>query len=248
MEEEVKFNTHGDLPREAPGDSASTRKAFSMLETLPAHPHILEVGCGPGSATVDLLQVSGGKVTSVDISQPYLDELLKRAADVGLERNVMVSRQSMFEMDFPSHSFDLIWSEGAIYIIGLEKGLTEWKKFLRQKGYIVITELSWLTEKPSAEPKAFWDEHYKGMRTVEENLATFDKCGFTVMHHFALPESSWFDEFYMPWEEKLFRLQKEHADNPAAQNAIAKNLKEIELYRTYHNEYGYVFYIAELKS
>lgn len=32
---------------------------------------------------------------------------------------------SMFEMDFEPESFDLIWSEGSIYIAGFQTGLKD---------------------------------------------------------------------------------------------------------------------------
>ena len=36
----------------------------------------------------------------------------------------------MDALDFPEHNFDIIWSEGAIYIMGSEAGLRQWKPML----------------------------------------------------------------------------------------------------------------------
>ena len=44
----------------------------------------------------------------------------------------------MFEMNFSKESFDIIWSEGSIYAIGFEKGLTDWKKFIKTNGYLAV--------------------------------------------------------------------------------------------------------------
>ncbi|MGE5484827.1 MAG: hypothetical protein ACM3X4_07420 [Ignavibacteriales bacterium] len=49
---------------------------------------------------------------------------------------------SMLQLSFPPESFDLIWSEGAIYIMGFGNGLTAWKPLLRRGGYVVVSELS----------------------------------------------------------------------------------------------------------
>ncbi|MGH7175603.1 MAG: class I SAM-dependent methyltransferase, partial [Minisyncoccia bacterium] len=239
MEEEIEI--HGNLPREAPGDSGSTRKAFSLLKGLPNNYRILDVGCGPGAAALDLAEVGDGHITAVDISQSFLDELQKRAAAKGVTQSITTTRQSMFEMDFPSQSFDIVWSEGAIYIMGFENGLRNWKRFLKENGYLVLTELSWLTT-PSSEPKAFWDRHYLGMQTVEQNLAMLAQCGYETEAHFVLPESSWWNEYYGPWEEKLRLLKEKRANNPEAIQVINGGLEEIELYRKFHTEYGYVFY------
>ncbi|WP_373463197.1 hypothetical protein [Bacillus sp. SORGH_AS_0510] len=36
----------------------------------------------------------------------------------------------MKSLPYDEGQFDIIWSEGAIFIIGFEKGLREWKKYL----------------------------------------------------------------------------------------------------------------------
>ena len=33
----------------------------------------------------------------------------------------------MFNLNYEDNSFDLIWVEGAIFVIGFEKGLRDWK-------------------------------------------------------------------------------------------------------------------------
>lgn len=48
----------------------------------------------------------------------------------------------MFELPFSANTFDIIWSEGAIFIIGFEQGLREWKPFLKLGGYLVLSELA----------------------------------------------------------------------------------------------------------
>lgn len=48
----------------------------------------------------------------------------------------------------PCHiiGIDLIWSEGAVYTIGFERGINEWYKFLKHGGYIAISEASWFAK------------------------------------------------------------------------------------------------------
>ncbi len=41
---------------------------------------------------------------------------------------------SMDDLPFKEEELDLIWSEGAIYNIGFEKGLREWRKYLKKMG------------------------------------------------------------------------------------------------------------------
>ena len=65
------FEIHKDLPREGPGDTESTRKAFRKLAGLPEKPQILDIGCGPGAQTMDLALFSEGIIYAVDTPQPF---------------------------------------------------------------------------------------------------------------------------------------------------------------------------------
>ena len=55
------------LTQQGPGSEASTKKALSLLPTLPPNPRILDVGCGPGRQTITLAKETGGKVVAVDV-------------------------------------------------------------------------------------------------------------------------------------------------------------------------------------
>jgi ubiquinone/menaquinone biosynthesis C-methylase UbiE len=123
----IFLEIYQNLPREAPGDNASTRQAFSLLTNLPPQPKILDIGCGSGMQTIELAKLTNGQITAVDTHQPYLDELQRRALAEGVSDNINPLNQSMFSLDFAPHSFDIVWSEGAIYIMGFETGLKSWQ-------------------------------------------------------------------------------------------------------------------------
>ena len=108
-----------------------------MLPEL-VEPRILDIGCGSGASTLELARLSGGDIVAVDIDKEALDKLVKKAEIEGLSSRVTVVHSSMLEMDFPSNSFDIIWSEGAISYIGFERGLREWRGLLVPDGYLVI--------------------------------------------------------------------------------------------------------------
>ena len=48
---------------------------------------------------------------------------------------------SMDNLPFQNEELDLIWSEGAIYNIGFERGLNEWRRYLKPGGYIAVSEV-----------------------------------------------------------------------------------------------------------
>jgi ubiquinone/menaquinone biosynthesis C-methylase UbiE len=242
----IFFEIHGDIPREGPGDTESTRRAFSMLTQLPLDPAILDVGSGPGMQTLELAKICNDAITALDNNRKLLDELERRAQGEGLDGKIKTTHGSMFSMPFDDGSFDLIWSEGAIFIIGFEEGLKEWKRFLKPSGYMAVTHISWLKSDIPHEPQAFWSQAYpKGLRSVDENLKIAANAGYKEVGHFTLPESAWWNDYYTPLENKLSPLREKYKDNSAALAQIEDTQQEINLYRKYSDCYGYVFYVLQ---
>ena len=118
---EYFYELYTGLPRGGPGDNMSTRKAFSYMVDLPVKPLILDIGCGPGMQTIELAKLSRGSIIALDNYQPFLDELMNNAKREGFQKNIIPKLQSMHEMDFEEEMFDVIWSEGALYLLGFKK-------------------------------------------------------------------------------------------------------------------------------
>src|SRR5260370_30240466 len=130
------------LPRQAPGSAEATLRALAMARGLPERPRILDVGCGPGAQTIELARTTGGWIVAVDIRQRFLDELTERAGAAGVLPQVTTINSSMFDMDFDDASFNLIWSEGAVYIAAFSAGLRAWLRFLKPGGWIAVSVLT----------------------------------------------------------------------------------------------------------
>src|SRR5277367_1516248 len=176
------------LPRQAPGSAGTTLRALGLVRSLPTRPRILDVGCGPGAQTIELARATGGSIAAVDIRQRFLDELTERAAAAGVLPQITTVNASMLEMDFVYESFDLIWSEGAIYIAGFAHGLAVWRRFLKPGGWIAVTELTWLEPEPPDEAVEFWARNYPAMGTIERNCQVITEAGYTDADGFVLPE------------------------------------------------------------
>jgi SAM-dependent methyltransferase len=237
------FELHTGLPREGPGDDASTERALRLLSYLPARPEILDVGCGPGAQTLVLARATGGTVTAVDVHQPFLNELMQRAGAAGLTGNIRPLRASMDALPFEPESFDLVWSEGAIYIMGFEHGLRAWRPLVRHGGYVVVSELSWLVEDPPARAREFWNEAYSAMQSVAGNRAVVERCGYERVADFVLPKSAWLDSYYTPLARRMDTLEHDHANDPATLQFLAGERREIDLFQAHGDTYGYVFYL-----
>jgi ubiquinone/menaquinone biosynthesis C-methylase UbiE len=241
----VFYELFENLPRGGPGSDQCTEKAFGKLKGLPANPKILDIGCGVGSQTLALARCTSGFITAMDNHQPFLDKLSNRANKAELAHRIKPVNGSMFKLEFESESFDVIWSEGAIYIMGFEDGLNAWKNVLKPGGYIAVSELSWFKPDPPEKLKDFWDRDYPGMKSLEENMEIIKKCGYTDISHFNLPDSVWWDSFYNPMEEQIMTLQQKYAEDPEALETLMTQALEINLFQKYSDWYGYVFYIMQ---
>ena len=241
----IFFEVHSNLPREGPGDNESTKKAYLMLDGLPEKPRILDVGCGPGMQTITLAKLSNGKITAVDNHQPFLEQLKKKAEEEGVNEKIIVVNGDMKALNYEDSSFDLIWCEGAIFIIGFEKGLQEWKKLLTDKGYMVVSELAWKQLNAPEEIKQYFKQVYPPIKTIDDNLEIIKKAGYKVINHFVLPKESWWTHYYIPIEAKLPTLKQKYKGAKEAAAFLASQELEIEMYRKYSDYYGYGFFIMQ---
>lgn len=242
----IFFEIHSDLPREGPGDRRSTEKALSMLSDLKKNPYILDVGCGPGMQTLDLLDLTDGSIVAVDNHQPFLDQLSEKVMQKGIAGRVQIVNADMSSLDFHPATFDLIWSEGAAYSMGFKNALSTWKPFLVKQGYLAVTELTWIRPDPPDEAKRFFAEEYPVMQNIESNLEAIRRAGYNVVGHFTLPESAWWDNYYTPIEKKLPAFREKYKDNPEALAVVELHEVEIDIYRKYSDFYGYVFYVMQI--
>ncbi|MFB0566098.1 MAG: class I SAM-dependent methyltransferase [Candidatus Aminicenantaceae bacterium] len=244
--EDIFFEIHQDLPREGPGRDKYTRKAFKMLPGID-NPRILDIGCGPGGPTMELARLSNGRVIGLDTHRPYLDKLERKIEKAGFSHRMEAVHGSMFDMDFPEESFDIIWAEGSIFIIGFERGLKEWRRFLKPRGFMVVHEMAWLQPDPPKEIHAYWQKVYPQIMTVQENLELIPECSYKIIEHFPLPEDAWWEEYYTPLEERIKRLRAKYRNNPKALAELDNEQQEIDLYRKYSKWYGSVFFIMQKK-
>jgi ubiquinone/menaquinone biosynthesis C-methylase UbiE len=139
---------------------------------------------------------------------------------------------------------DLIWSEGAIYNIGFERGLKEWRKFLKPGGYIAVTENTWFTEERPAEIQDFWQKAYPEINTISNKNAQMQKAGYLPIAAFVVPETCWTD-YYSAMQETQEPFLKKYSGNKTAEDFIGYQRYESGLYDKYKAYYGYAFYIGK---
>lgn len=232
------------VSRQGPGSFTSTRRALSFCSGLGQKPKILDIGCGTGAQSLFLAKETGGEVVCVDNHEPFLKILQQKSKKAGIAKQIRTELGDMNSLPFQEENFDLIWSEGAVYLMGFDNGLNNWRPFLKTGGYLAVSELSWFTTERPVEAETFWRENYPQMRSIEDNSSAVEKAGYELLSSFCLPDTDWTDCFYKELKEQVDELEKKYPDIPEARAVIDLNRVEMELFSKYSSNYGYVFYVA----
>jgi len=236
---------YSQLERQGPGSPEMTLQALSFIDNLTVSSHIADIGCGSGGQTMVLGQHAPGHITGIDIFPRFIDLFNDNAKKLNLQDRVKGKVESMDNLTFNEEELDLIWSEGAIYFIGFEQGLKDWRKYLKPGGYIAVSEASWFTENRPDEIEEFWMDAYPGIDVISTKVDQMQKAGYMPVATFFLPENCWTEHFYAPQVSAQENFLKEHAGSKAAKEFIANQRHETQLYYKYKEYYGYVFYIGK---
>ena len=221
MTEETILQIDKDLLRE--GLSKYTRKAFHILPEL-NKPRILDVGCGSGVPTMELAKLSNGQIIGLDINQPSLDRLKRKIEKAGLSDRVKVMKCSMVDMDFPDESFDIIWAEGSIAVIGFKRGLKEWRQFLKPNRFLAV---------------------HDEIGDITEKLEQISSCGYDLLEYFTLNDDTWWMEYYAPLEKRINEIRIKHANAPKALAVLDEEQREIDMFKKNPGRYCSVFFIMK---
>jgi ubiquinone/menaquinone biosynthesis C-methylase UbiE len=233
------------LPRSGPGENKHTKRAFNSIPQLPNQPFILDIGCGQGMQTLEIARMTDGKIIALDNHQGFLDILYKDAKKQGLEEKIILCNMSMLDMDFERETFDLIWSEGALYLLGFQDGLKRCHQLLKKKGYLAVTELIYTRPHTPNDVVEFFNSEYPDIKSIAENIELIEKQGFNLISHFTLPESAWMEDYYTPIEKELPRLNKKYEGNEVALSIFEGFSHEVDFYKKYSKFYGYEFFIMQ---
>ncbi len=183
-----------------------TRKAFQLLPEF-KNLHILDVGCGSGVPTIELVTISKGHVIGIDIDETSLNLLRRKLRETGLNNRVSVVQGSVQTMNFPEERFNIIWAEGSIFVIGFEKSIKTWYRFLKPNGFLVLH-----------------DEN----KDKNKKLGLITKYGYKLIAQFELPDNLWLLEYYTPLEQLIQKFGRNYHDDSELNNELNKDQIEID--------------------
>ncbi len=240
---DILFEIFAGLARKGPGSREETTRALRLCHELPACPRILEIGAGSGVTAVDLARLTAGSVTALELSDIYVEEIRACADQHQLADRISAVQGDMRELDFEDESFDLLWCEGAVYLMGFSEALGKWRRLLTPGGYLAVSEVVWLTQDRPAELVAFWAEEYPGMQTADANRRCILEAGYSAVGEFIIADSCW-QQYHAGLERRLDELEPTVARHPEASSVVADLRREIALYRAYPGAFGYAFHVV----
>jgi ubiquinone/menaquinone biosynthesis C-methylase UbiE len=243
---ELIIDLHKGALRLGPGSSEETGKALKLTNlNLSEDLKIADIGCGSGAQTLELARLTRGKIIAVDLFPEFLEKVKEYAEEEGYKERINTLQCSMDDLPFEEESLDLIWSEGAIYNMGFQKGLLAWRKFLKPGGYIAVSEITWLKEDRPPELEQFWSGTYSEMHSLEVKKDQLKNCGYELVGNFTISENSWLENYYTPMLSRIPDFLKRHQEDKNAEDLVKEEQHEIDLFKKYKDYYGYVFYIAK---
>ncbi len=192
-----------------------------------------------------LAKLLDAHITAVDFLPDFLEILSSNARRQGVSNKITTLNCCMDSLPFAPQEFDVIWSEGAIYNMGFENGITQWKRFLKPGGMLVVSELTWLSSTRPSDIHSYWEKEYPEIDTASSKIDILERHGYCPMGYFVLPKHCWTENYYKPMQGRFADFLQKHDHSKEAHAVVSAEEKEIALYEKYHTYYGYSFYISK---
>ncbi|QNI44358.1 S-adenosyl-L-methionine-dependent methyltransferase [Synechococcus sp. WH 8101] len=243
---QLLIDLHKKGYRQGPGGDSETELAIKLsgLDTAGSL-NVLDVGCGTGASTIALASRLDCQVTGIDIFDEFLVEVIHKSNEKGLDSKIRTRNCPMEDLPFAKEEFDVIWGEGSIYNMGFGKGISYLRDFLKPNGILAVSEITWFSKERPKELEDYWNLEYPEIATASEKMGILESNGFSIMGYFPLPKKCWEENYYAPMRSRFSEFLRHNEHSEMAREIVDSEEKEMELFSTFHQYYGYGFYIAK---
>lgn len=242
---QLLVDLHRDGQRQGPGGVDETRLAVTLSGLRNAQDlRVADIGCGTGASTLVLAEELDADITAVDLLEDFLDRLAIRAQGGAFGGRIETQAASMDTLAFEAQSLDAIWSEGAIYNTGFEKGIRAWRPFLKPGGILAVSDLTWLTGNRPAELDRHWMQLYPEVATASAKIAVLEANGYAPVGYFPLGERCWLENYYRPLQARFADFLARQSHLEAARALVQAEEEEIALYERCSAYFSYGYFVA----
>lgn len=123
------------------------RRTYDLMHISPGH-KTLDVGCGPGTDTLQLADLVGetGHVTGVDVDPHLIHQANHRAVEAGVHQWTAHTLADANALPFDANHFDSARSERLFqHLPNAQTALAEMIRVTRPAGWIVVLDTDWST-------------------------------------------------------------------------------------------------------
>ena len=185
---------------------------------------ILDIGCGSGVPILELARLSGGEVIGLDVDQAALDELNKKIEAEGLSDRVKTMNCSMFDLDLPDKSFNLIWAKGSIGMMGFTRGLEEWRRFIKPNGFLVV---------------------HDEVGDLSKKIGQISDRDYKLLAHSILSRDIWWTEYYAHSQKLVDSIRKKFCASHELVSSIEPEQREIDMFKKNTNRFNSAFFVMQ---
>jgi SAM-dependent methyltransferase len=162
-EETYTHGHHKSVLRSHRWRTADNSAAYLLSHLTPGMA-VLDVGCGPGTITVDLARrVDPGRTVGLDRADEVLTAARQAAADAGAG-NVEVRQGDIYQLDFDDGTFDVVHAHQVLqHLSDPVAALTEMRRVCRPHGMVAARDadyaaMTWFPVDPALDD---WLELYR---------------------------------------------------------------------------------------
>ncbi|MFC1731012.1 class I SAM-dependent methyltransferase [candidate division KSB1 bacterium] len=158
-----------------------TIQAFELMPGL-NDPNILDIGCGTGISSLEILRFTSGNIIAIDSDEVSIKRFKEKIRKLDVGNRISIVCNSVFNVKLKIDYFDVIVAEGILHLIGFKKGLKYLEPFLKKEGYFLIhDEIS---------------KHNDKLKIIKSN-------NFSVLKTIKLSEEIWKNEYIQCLEQRI---------------------------------------------
>jgi SAM-dependent methyltransferase len=163
---EIYLHGHHDSVLRSHRWRTAENSAGYLLARLPADAQLLDIGCGPGTITVDLAaRVPDGQVTAIDTAEDVLRMARQEAGRRG-QLNVRFQAGDAYQLAFKDNTFDVVHAHQVLqHLSDPVAALAEMRRVCRPGGLIAARDgdyggMFWFPEDPELTQ---WQDLYRNV-------------------------------------------------------------------------------------
>ncbi|MCA0961199.1 class I SAM-dependent methyltransferase [Salipiger bermudensis] len=235
MELPPEFLTlYSRLDRQGPGTPEDVLWALGRLG-LSGELRVCDAGCGTGADTVTLARaLPEAQVVGIDAVPAFIEAGQARLGDLP---NASLQVGDMAELEGP---YDLIWSAGAIYFLGVTEGLQAWRGALAPGGVVAFSQGVFLGDDEPQAVRDFWIAE-PALPDREGLRAQVAEAGFEVLDTRLLIGAPW-QAYYEGLTREIAALRDDAT--PAMTAVLDACAQEVALWRQAPERIAYELVLA----